>query len=205
MYQHSVCSAMARCSHLPDRQISLETLRHVISGTCPAKSLCSSHRSHAGSRLSLRVCAAKGAKSRNARRGGGKGRGKRGESGMSSGSGNSKPLSPELQMSQFKRDEVVMFDSVKAAPGALQIVYAYPNDYTVGITSLGYQLVCPTPLAAIATTVTCAQTHGGGGGGLEKGTEPACSWSCCKLPVSVKGRYAYRPAAPVLLEGMGVL
>ena len=30
------------------------------------------------------------------------------------------------------------------------MVYAYPNEYTVGITSLGYQLVSPPAAAAAA-------------------------------------------------------
>lgn len=44
-------------------------------------------------------------------------------------------------MAEFKADEVLMFDPVAAGRDALQVVYAYPNEYTVGITSLGYQLV----------------------------------------------------------------
>lgn len=50
--------------------------------------------------------------------------------------------SPELAMSDFRGDEVLMFNPVKPSGNdPLTVVYAYPNDYTVGITSLGYQLV----------------------------------------------------------------
>lgn len=52
-----------------------------------------------------------------------------------------KARSKALQMTEFKADEILMFDPVPASRGALQVVYAYPNEYTVGITSLGYQLV----------------------------------------------------------------
>ena len=74
---------------------------------------------------------------------GGKGGGRKGGRGSGGGGGNTpaKTKSPQLQMADFRRDETLMFDPVKADPGALSIVYAYPNDYTVGITSLGYQLV----------------------------------------------------------------
>jgi hypothetical protein len=44
-------------------------------------------------------------------------------------------------LARTRQDETVLFDPVAAAPDALNVVYAYPNEYTVGITSLGYQLV----------------------------------------------------------------
>eukprot|EP00873_Tetraselmis_striata_P007514 jgi/Tetstr1/427778/TSEL_017896.t1 len=44
-------------------------------------------------------------------------------------------------MSDFRGDEVLMFQPVKHGSDPLTVVYAYPSDYTVGITSLGYQLV----------------------------------------------------------------
>ena len=46
-------------------------------------------------------------------------------------------------MRVFARDEQLFFTPQRrtADPAALRVVYAYPNDYTVGITSLGYQLV----------------------------------------------------------------
>ena len=44
-------------------------------------------------------------------------------------------------LTRTRQDETVLFDPVAAAPDALNVVYAYPNEYTVGITSLGYQLV----------------------------------------------------------------
>lgn len=44
-------------------------------------------------------------------------------------------------MRDFAKDETLMFSPVPAAEGAVRCVYAYPNDYTVGITSLGFQLV----------------------------------------------------------------
>ena len=44
-------------------------------------------------------------------------------------------------MAEFRADEITLFDAVPPGRDALQVVYAYPNEYTVGITSLGYQLV----------------------------------------------------------------
>ncbi|GAQ84314.1 radical SAM domain protein [Klebsormidium nitens] len=44
-------------------------------------------------------------------------------------------------MRAFEQDEKLMFDVVPAGRDAVQCVYAYPNTYTVGICSLGYQLV----------------------------------------------------------------
>jgi hypothetical protein len=56
--------------------------------------------------------------------------------------GASRGKSKLSQMVQFKADEVLLFDPVPAGRNAaLQVVYAYPNEYSVGITSLGYQLV----------------------------------------------------------------
>jgi radical SAM superfamily enzyme YgiQ (UPF0313 family) len=42
------------------------------------------------------------------------------------------------------QDEVLLFNPVAADDNALAVVYAFPNDYTVGITSLGYQVVWAT-------------------------------------------------------------
>lgn len=47
-------------------------------------------------------------------------------------------------MRDFAKDEALLFSPVPAADGAVRCVYAYPNDYTVGITSLGFQLVWAT-------------------------------------------------------------
>jgi len=44
-------------------------------------------------------------------------------------------------MREFQRHETLMFQAVPPDADALQVIYAYPNTYTVGITSLGYQLV----------------------------------------------------------------
>jgi hypothetical protein len=46
-------------------------------------------------------------------------------------------------MRTFARDEQLFFTPQRRSsdPGALRVVYAYPSEYTVGITSLGYQLV----------------------------------------------------------------
>lgn len=44
-------------------------------------------------------------------------------------------------MMSVKADETLMFQPVPPCSDALKVVYAYPNSYTVGITSLGYQLV----------------------------------------------------------------
>lgn len=59
----------------------------------------------------------------------------------------------------------------------LQVVYAYPNEYTVGITSLGYQLVggrwmlkqavptrCPVHAAPIAGVTAALQPAAAGDG-----------------------------------------
>jgi hypothetical protein len=50
---------------------------------------------------------------------------------------------PLAAMRGFQQHEKLLFDPLPASRGgdALQVVYAYPNTYTVGITSLGYQLV----------------------------------------------------------------
>jgi hypothetical protein len=50
-------------------------------------------------------------------------------------------------MREFEQDEKLMFNVVPAGRDAIQCVYAYPNTYTVGICSLGYQLVRIVPLA----------------------------------------------------------
>lgn len=44
-------------------------------------------------------------------------------------------------LARVKADETILFDPVPGRPDALNVVYAYPNEYSVGITSLGYQLV----------------------------------------------------------------
>lgn len=44
-------------------------------------------------------------------------------------------------MAKVKADETVLFDAVPGVSDALRVIYAYPNEYSVGITSLGYQLV----------------------------------------------------------------
>lgn len=47
-------------------------------------------------------------------------------------------------MRVFAQDEILFFTPRRRDHGsdtALRVVYAYPNDYNVGITSLGYQLV----------------------------------------------------------------
>lgn len=41
-------------------------------------------------------------------------------------------------------DETILFDAVSAAPDAIPTIFAFPNTYTVGITSLGYQVVWAT-------------------------------------------------------------
>ncbi|KAK3270103.1 hypothetical protein CYMTET_21483 [Cymbomonas tetramitiformis] len=50
-------------------------------------------------------------------------------------------VDPLVRMREFEKDETLMFQPIPGDPNALQIVYAYPNTYSVGITSLGYQLV----------------------------------------------------------------
>jgi radical SAM superfamily enzyme YgiQ (UPF0313 family) len=44
-------------------------------------------------------------------------------------------------LARVKADETILFDPVPGRADALNVVYAYPNEYSVGITSLGYQLV----------------------------------------------------------------
>ena len=53
----------------------------------------------------------------------------------------SRSSTPSLSMAQVKSDEMTLFTSVPGVPDALKVIYAYPNEYSVGITSLGYQLV----------------------------------------------------------------
>ncbi|EFN58743.1 hypothetical protein CHLNCDRAFT_140442 [Chlorella variabilis] len=63
------------------------------------------------------------------------------------------PRSKTLHMAECKADEILCFDPVPAARGALQVLYAYPNTYSVGITSLGYQLV----IASVRTNTVTPQ------------------------------------------------
>ncbi|KAI8103816.1 hypothetical protein M9435_006343 [Picochlorum sp. BPE23] len=44
-------------------------------------------------------------------------------------------------MATVKSDETMLFQPVPGNADALTVIYAYPNEYSVGITSLGYQLV----------------------------------------------------------------
>lgn len=47
-------------------------------------------------------------------------------------------------LSTYKADEQLLFQEIKpsfASGNPITVVYAYPNEYTVGICSLGYQLV----------------------------------------------------------------
>lgn len=56
---------------------------------------------------------------------------------------HARPASKTLKMAEYKADEFLMFDSAVSGRSAeIQVIYAYPNEYSVGITSLGYQLVC---------------------------------------------------------------
>ena len=57
------------------------------------------------------------------------------------GGGGTSQRSKAALMAEFRADEITLFDAVPPGRDALQVVYAYPNEYTVGITSLGYQLV----------------------------------------------------------------
>ena len=57
------------------------------------------------------------------------------------GGGTTSQRSKAALMAEFRADEITLFDGVPPGREALQVVYAYPNEYTVGITSLGYQLV----------------------------------------------------------------
>lgn len=50
-------------------------------------------------------------------------------------------LSPLMNMSKFRGKETLMFEPVAGGRDDMQVVYAYPNEYSVGITSLGYQSV----------------------------------------------------------------
>ncbi|PSC73970.1 radical SAM [Micractinium conductrix] len=102
---------------------------------------CRSPAVQCASRQPAQVVRAAGGKQRGGggskqRRSGGGGGGK-GRPTQDKPAAKSKPL----QMAEFKSDEILMFQPVAAARDALQVVYAYPSEYTVGITSLGYQLV----------------------------------------------------------------
>lgn len=44
-------------------------------------------------------------------------------------------------MREFAQDERLLFTGVAAGKDAIRCIYAFPNEYTVGICSLGYQLV----------------------------------------------------------------
>lgn len=59
------------------------------------------------------------------------------------------------QMQDFKRDETLLFQPVRPGKDALQVIYAYPNKYTVGITSLGYQLVSHQTYVALSLLLCC--------------------------------------------------
>lgn len=48
---------------------------------------------------------------------------------------------PLESLARVKSDEIVLFKHVPGVSDGLRVVYAYPNEYSVGITSLGYQLV----------------------------------------------------------------
>ncbi len=55
----------------------------------------------------------------------------------------SKPT-PNSTLATLKADEHLLFQEIKpsfTSGNPLKILYAYPNEYTVGICSLGYQLV----------------------------------------------------------------
>lgn len=54
---------------------------------------------------------------------------------------------PLAAMRAFQAHEKLLFDPLPASRSGdpLQVVYAYPNTYCVGITSLGYQLVRAPP------------------------------------------------------------
>lgn len=56
------------------------------------------------------------------------------------GVGKDRDMSLE-SLARVKGDEIVLFKPVPGISDGLRVVYAYPNEYSVGITSLGYQLV----------------------------------------------------------------
>ena len=45
---------------------------------------------------------------------------------------------------QFFADERLLFEPVAPDADAVPLIFAFPNDYTIGITSLGYQVVWAT-------------------------------------------------------------
>ena len=110
--------------------------------------------------LSFFVAAASGGSGKTKRDGAapkgakGKGGGKGSSSPPGHGGGSSNvnagggvPQTPTGVMRAYASQETLLFTPVPARPDAVRVVYAYPNTYTVGITSLGYQLVW----AALAT------------------------------------------------------
>jgi radical SAM superfamily enzyme YgiQ (UPF0313 family) len=52
------------------------------------------------------------------------------------------------------QDETLLFTPVAGSGDALSVVYAFPNDYTIGITSLGYQVVWATLAQRADVTVS---------------------------------------------------
>lgn len=61
---------------------------------------------------------------------------------MSKKSGKfSAPKPAKRTLKDYAQAEMLLFDPVTPAPDSLTVVYAFPNTYSVGITSLGYQMI----------------------------------------------------------------
>jgi radical SAM superfamily enzyme YgiQ (UPF0313 family) len=58
-------------------------------------------------------------------------------------------------------DETLLFEPAVPAPDATPLIFAFPNEYTVGITSLGYQVVWATLAARPDLAVSRLFTDGG--------------------------------------------
>ena len=61
-----------------------------------------------------------------------------------SSDGPAVPKNKLAALSDFKRDETLMFQPVAAERGALEVVYAYPNEYTGAVQTS--PMLHPTPL-----------------------------------------------------------
>ncbi len=46
-----------------------------------------------------------------------------------------------MSLHQFFSEEKLLFTPSKSQSNAIRTIYAFPNDYNIGITSLGYQII----------------------------------------------------------------
>ncbi|NJN49302.1 MAG: hypothetical protein HC805_05355, partial [Alkalinema sp. RL_2_19] len=48
-----------------------------------------------------------------------------------------------MSASPFSQERL-LFNPIQPEPDAIPLIFAFPNEYTIGITSLGYQVVWAT-------------------------------------------------------------